>query len=140
MRKEARGRQSEASRAVVIRDDSDIVERPKPPAELTAAERVEWIGICNAVPAEYFPPATWHIVASLCRHRVIELHLHELIERESGKRKGFDLQIYRTLLRELRSETTSVLDCLRALRLTHLASYAADHKPLPEVVPKPWLS
>jgi hypothetical protein len=44
------------------------------------------------------------------------------------------------LLRELRAESAAVIDCLRALRLTHLASYARDRAPVPEATPKPWLS
>jgi hypothetical protein len=140
VRKETRGRESEASRAVMIRDDRDVVERPEPLPELTDAEADEWRALCNAVPADYFPPATWALVASYARHRVLERRCHELIERECSKRKGFDLATFRFLLRELRAETAAVLACLRSLRLTHLASYAHDRKPLPEVTPKPWLS
>ena len=143
MRKETRGRKSEASTSVVpvsISDDGDVIQRPEPPGELTEQEADEWRTICNAVPADYFPPATWHIVASLCRHRVIERRLHELIEREASKRKGFDSREFRALCREHRAETSAVLSCLRSLRLTHLSTYEHDRRPLPEATPKPWLS
>jgi hypothetical protein len=137
-----RGRESSASREVIIRDDDEgIIARPRPPAGLTVEEADEWIGLCNAVPATYFPPATWHVVTSLCRHIVVERHIAQMIAHvEHSTKKNFDLAKYERLIRHLRSESEMIAKLLRTLRLTHLAAYAKDRAPLPEAVPKPWLS
>jgi hypothetical protein len=133
-------RKTAASREVVlIRDEADIVERPQPPAELGPEERDEWIALCNAVPATYFPRATHMVLVQYCRHVVIARHLAELIQRMSAKKK-FDLRQYRQLIREHRAETQAIYGCLRSMRLTHLATYQRDRTPIPEATPKPWLS
>lgn len=139
------GRETAASREVVIiRDDGDVVERPRPLPELGVEEAEEWVRICNAVPATYFPPATWVMLAQYCRHVVVARHLWQLIERMSkaaaSKRKRFDLARYRQLIREHRAEGVAIYACLRSMRLTHLSSYNHDRAPLPEATPKPWLS
>jgi hypothetical protein len=135
------GRLSKAERELVLigDDDGGIVERPKPLPELTPEEKDEWTAICAAVPATYFPPATWPIVRSYCRHVVLERHLARMIRREASK-KAFDLKRYQALTRELRAQTSAIVACLRSLRLTHLASYGGDRTALPEATPKPWLS
>ena len=120
------GRLSKAERELVLigDDDGGIIERPKPLPELTPEEKDEWTAICAAVPATYFPPATWPIVRSYCRHVVLERHLARMIRREASK-KAFDLKRYQALTRELRAQTSAIVACLRSLRLTHLASYGA---------------
>lgn len=135
------GRETAASREVVIiRDEGDVVERPRPLPELTEEEAEEWVRICNAVPATYFVPATWVMLASYCRHVAIARHLAQLIQRMSKTRRKFDLDRYRVLIREHRGETLAIYACLRGMRLTHLSTYAHDRAPLPEATPKPWLS
>jgi hypothetical protein len=134
-------RDTAASRevAVLIRDDADVVERPKPPAELSAEEADEWIALCNAVPATYFPASTHMVLVQYCRHVVIARHLSELIRRTSAKKK-FDLRQYRQLIREHRAESVAIQSCLRQMRLTHMATYQRDRSPIPEPAPRPWLS
>jgi hypothetical protein len=136
-----RGRESAASRDVVIRDDdADIIDRPAPVPGLTPEQRDEWITICNAVPATYFPPATWYVVASLCRHVVVERHIAQMIAHvERSTKAKFDLDKYERLIRNLRSESEMVSKLLRTLRLTHLSAYA-DRTEVPAATPKPWLT
>jgi hypothetical protein len=40
----------------------------EPPAELSADERDEWNKFVRRLPADWFPPETWPILAQLCRH------------------------------------------------------------------------
>jgi hypothetical protein len=121
--------------------DDDVVEPPPPLEELSRAEGDEWRAIYAAVPPGYLPPATWPLVAQLCRHRVIERRLAQLIHREDTKRTGFSLDTYIQLVRESRATGAAIIVCLRSLRLTPLSSYQRDRSPLPEApLPKPWLS
>lgn len=135
------GRETAASREVVIiRDEGDVVERPRPLPELGIEEAEEWVRICNAVPADYFPPATWVTLAQYCRHVVIARHLWQLIVRAGKSKRRLDAANYRSLIREHRAEGVAINACLRSMRLTHLSTYNHDRKPLPEATPKPWLS
>jgi hypothetical protein len=139
----ARGRrESAAARDVVLirDDDGEVLERPKPLPELTPEEADEWRYICNAVPATYFPPATWMMLVQYCRHVVFARHLAQMIRQVQSTRKKFDLNQFRVLLREHRAEGAAIAGLLRSMRLTHLSSYADDRTPLPEAAPKPWLS
>jgi len=142
--KERRGQdQSAAARElVVIHDDAvDVIERPKPPPELTPEERDEWQAICAAVPATYFAPSMHMVLVSYCRAVVMARHLWQMIQQcERQPKKVRDLDELRGLMREHRAYEGMVSDCLRTMRLTHLANYAHDRTPLPEATPKPWLS
>ena len=41
---------------------------PEPLEELSAEERVEWNRFAKRMPADWFPPETWPMLAQLCRH------------------------------------------------------------------------
>jgi cell division protein YceG involved in septum cleavage len=141
-----RGRESSASRDMVLirDDDAEVIPRPKPIDGLTPEEADEWIAICNAVPAGYFVPATWNIVASYCRHVVVERHLAQMIAHlqrtHSPTWAKFDYNKYERLIGQMRRESSIIASLLRTLRLTHLSNYAHDRTELPAEVPKPWLS
>lgn len=135
-----RGRKSAAATEIAMVEGlTDIVPRPHPPAELSDEEAVEWVVICNAVPAGYFPSATHMVVVQYCRHVVVARHLSELIHKcERGRR--FDLGQYRRLCSLQQRETLAIYGCLRSMRLTHLATYSRDRSPIPTEMPKPWES
>jgi hypothetical protein len=63
-----------------------------------------------------------------------------MIRQVQSTKKKFDMAQFRILLREHRAEGAAIAMLLRAMRLTHLSSYADDRTPLPEAAPKPWLS
>src|SRR5882672_5103279 len=41
---------------------------PEPLEELAAEERTEWAKFTGRMPADWFPPETWPMLAQLCRH------------------------------------------------------------------------
>lgn len=136
--KTQRGRKSKASQEIVLlATPGEALARPEPPAELSAEERYEWIGICNALPAGYFPPATRMMVVQYCRHVVVARHYAELIHK-CERAKPFDEKRHGWLCRHQRQETTMIYNCLRSMRLTHLASYATDRAAVPDEMAKPW--
>lgn len=139
---EQRGKKSAAAREIaLLSSPTDIIPRPQPPEELAAEERAEWIAICNAVPADYFPPAMHMLLCSYCRHVVIARYLAGEIERcrrGRGDRKE-RLAELRGLAREHRAETMAIQVCLRSMRLTHQSVHAGDKAPVViSAMPKPW--
>lgn len=108
-----------------------------PPAieGLSKLEIAEWDSLCRAVPAGYFKPVSLPLLAQLCRHLAAAKHLARLIHHE----RGFS-EKYVRLIREHRSETSSIIACMRNLKLTVLSNYGRDHGSVPEPTPKPWLS
>jgi hypothetical protein len=42
--------------------------QPEPLEELSGEERAEWYKFTNRMPADWFPPETWPMLAQLCRH------------------------------------------------------------------------
>lgn len=42
--------------------------QPEPLAELSQEERVEWVKFTGRMPADWFPPECWPMLAQLCRH------------------------------------------------------------------------
>ena len=42
--------------------------QPEPVEELSADERAEWAKYTARMPADWFPPETWPMLAQLCRH------------------------------------------------------------------------
>jgi hypothetical protein len=42
--------------------------QPEPLEELSAEERTEWVKFTGRMPADWFPPETWPMLAQLCRH------------------------------------------------------------------------
>jgi len=136
--KTQRGRKSAAAREIVLlAGPGDAIPRPEPPAELSAEERYEWIDLCNALPATYFPPATRMMLVSYCRHVAVGRHWSELIHK-CERTRPFDEKRYGWLCNQQRAETQAIYGCLRAMRLTHLASYAKERAAVPTEMAKPW--
>jgi hypothetical protein len=42
--------------------------QPEPLEELSKEERVEWVKFTSRMPADWFPPEAWPMLAQLCRH------------------------------------------------------------------------
>jgi hypothetical protein len=131
-----RGRKSAASQTLIAAS-TDVDPRPTPPETLTDEEACEWIAIVNSLPADYFAKPAQATLAQFCRHVIIARRLAELI-RACGKK--FDAR-YRTLLREHRAETATVMALLRSMRLTILSIKGPSRAPIPaSSFPKPWES
>jgi hypothetical protein len=66
-----RGRKGAAALSVVA-GTINAVERPEPPAELTAEQAWEWQAIVDRMPADWFTVETWPVLMLLCRHICVE--------------------------------------------------------------------
>lgn len=77
------GRTSSAALEVVsnIRDNQlSVIKRPQSPSELTNEESVEWDRVVGSMPADWFKPETYAMLAQYCRHVVGSRKMSQLVE------------------------------------------------------------
>lgn len=122
-----RGRESKTALSVIGVAGIEVVERPKPPAELTAEQRVEWMALVNAHAADRFPRGQHSMLAAHCRHTVALRKVGHLIsECEKGERP-FDLDEYDRLLKMQERESRCLASL--AVRLGFAYSTAYEKRP-----------
>lgn len=144
-----RGRQSMAALSVV-QTGVEECRRPQPPQDLSAEQRMEWLAVVNRLPADWFQPETWPLLAQYCRHvvaarRVAELvstlemeMLREPAEGESkvglmlGATKAMD-----RLLKMQEREGRAMSSLATRMRLTQQSTYDPKTKKPPQVK-RPW--
>ena len=71
-----RGRKSTAELGVA----HGIPQRPKPPADLTPDQAVEWQAVVSRMPVDWFPREIWPLLCAYCRHVTNSRHIAGLIE------------------------------------------------------------
>jgi len=133
-----RGRRSIASLSVVPTSGAVLlVERPKPPAELTHEQAAEWRTLTSSQPADYFTPEAQVLLIQVCRHRVTTKRLDELIASCEAVSEGFDPDQYGKLLKMRATESQVITTLLTKLRLTPQSRYDRQKKRAP-LTKKPW--
>ena len=119
--------------ALAVAQESSITsqERPEPPVEMVPAQRIEWISVVNACPAEWFPPETHALLAQYCRHVVASKHIDELIiaaEKgsvpEDGGEPVLDIAYYDKLLKMQERESRIIASLSTKMRLSQQATYS----------------
>ena len=105
--------------ALAVAQDTEITsqERPEPPAELTPAQRIEWILVVNSVSAEWFPPETHGLLTQYASK-----HIAELIQ---DVEKGDELNImeYDKLLKMQERESRVIMSLATKMRLSQQSTY-----------------
>lgn len=149
---EGRGRKSVASLSVISSSGIEMIERPRPPSDLSQEQANEWVSIVNRMPAEWFPRETHGMLAQLCRHLVSARRVADMItaleselstEVEDGKSqaeiilsatKAFD-RLYKMQEREGRA----ISSLSTKMRLSQQSTYDKS-KRKPGQTRKPWES
>src|SRR5262245_15953227 len=85
----------------------EVLERQKPPPELTDEEVEVWVGIVGSEPADWFALGTVPVLAQYVRHVVQARRVAELIERATGDR-NLSITDYARLLDMQRQESGSL--------------------------------
>jgi hypothetical protein len=65
--------------------------QPEPLPELSAEERREWAKFTGRMPADWFPPETWPMLAQLCRHICTARWIGECLQEMRGMLCAKDL-------------------------------------------------
>lgn len=132
-----RGRKSAASLAVIGPGGVQTIRRPDPPAELTGEQADEWTAIVNSMSADWFPRATWPVLAQLCRHIIRARRLAQLLD-ATEKSDGFDVKEYRDLLRSEEEQSRAIASLETKLRITQQATVDKRTNKRGASVKRPW--
>ena len=111
-------------------------DRPEPPIKLTNAQKSEWIGVVDSLPADWFPSETHGLLTHYCEHKCSADRL-TLVINEIELEAVYDEGRCDKLLKMRERETRSATAMARSLRFTLQASYDKERKK-PSSIPKPW--
>jgi hypothetical protein len=132
-----RGRKSAAAQLDVIAAEIDAVQRPDPPAELTAEEAAVWRDTVSVMRPDWFGRETWPLLIQYCRHVVHARHIAKLLEATDIES---DIGKFRKLSGMEARESAIIAMLATRMRLTHQSS--ADPKKKKRdpsaALPKPW--
>lgn len=133
-----RGPQSKAALSVIGVSGIEVIERPRPPADLTNEQQGEWQALVNANPADRFPRGQLPMLAAHCRHVVAQRRIGQMIDRLMGGERAFDLDEYDRLLKMQERESR----CLASLAVRLGFAYSTAYEKRPEkgavAARKPW--
>jgi len=132
------GSQIVAERAVVAH-----MERPKPPLDLTPVQSDEWVEIVNVMPADWFSPENYPLLAQYCRHIVNARHTAQLIDQECSN-KDMDIRQFLELLGAQHKQTAALKALAASMRLAQQARYDTKNAAVAQkragTVRRPWKS
>ncbi len=138
----ARGKKT-GSQIVAQRAAVALMERPKPPLELTPAQSDEWVVIVNSLPADWFSPENHPLLAQYCRHIVNARHTAQLIDQECSSAE-MDVRQYLDFLDKQHKQTTALKSLAASMRLAQQARYDPKNAAVAQkrvgTVPRPWES
>ena len=116
-----RGRKSTAELGVA----HGIPQRPKPPADLTPDQAVEWQAVVSRMPVDWFPREIWPLLCAYCRHVTNSRHIAGLIEDahkgDLSDRKA--LMRYNRLLGMQERQSSTLAGLATRMRLTQQSRY-----------------
>ncbi len=131
-----RGRTSAASLQVVTPTGLHVIERPRPPADLTDEQADEWRAVANSLPADWFGRETLPMLAQYCRHVVASKRVAALVAQcEAGDE--LDLRDYDRLLKMQEREGRAITSLATKMRISQQSTYDKSKKKT-EQVRKPW--
>lgn len=131
-----RGRTSAASLQVVTPTGLHVIERPRPPADLTDEQADEWRAVANSLPADWFGRETLPMLAQYCRHVVASKRVAALVAQcEAGDE--LDLRNYDRLLKMQEREGRAITSLATKMRISQQSTYDKSKKKT-EQVRKPW--
>lgn len=119
-----------------------LVERPPAPLDLTPEETDVWMGVVDALPADWFPRETWGLMAQYCRHIVAARRIAQLVDAEMA-REDLDIKALDQLLGMQARETSSIKATSASMRLSQQSAYnakTASTAKSARVVKRPWES
>lgn len=114
-----RGRPSTAS--LLVARPVEVVDRQRPPHDLTDEEVEIWAAVVDNWPADWFSPATTPLLAQYCRHSVKARQIAELIEKSMGD-PDLSLQDFDRLLKMQERESRAIASLATKMRISQQAT------------------
>ncbi len=130
------GRPSAAS-LETIPSRVEIVDRQRPPHDLTDEEVEVWAAVASTEPADWFSPSTAPLLAQYCRHVISARRIALLIERATGDP---DLSVvdYDRLLKIQQRESAIIRSLATTMRISQQATTNHRGNKKPSASRKPW--
>jgi hypothetical protein len=118
-------------------DAIQIIERLKPPHDLSDEEVEVWHAVVSTVPADWFDAGTAPLLTQYCRHAVQARRLGEMIERATSD-KGLEIQDYDRLLKMQQRESLSLVSLATKMRIAQQST--TNHRGNKQASPgrRPW--
>lgn len=113
------------------------VNRPKPPALLSAEQVDIWNTVVDSLPADWFRPESIEVLVQYCRHAVAARRVAELIK-QAETETGFDVQEYDRLLKMQEREGRALSSLATRLRITPQSTRSPDAIKCKAAKKKPW--
>lgn len=132
--KNKRGRPSAASLAV---RQIEVVERQRPPHDLTDEEVEIWVAIVDCESADWFNSSTKPLLAQYCKHVIQARRISELIERATSD-KDLCITDYDRLLGMQARETRALMTLASKMRISQQATLNQRGNKHPTEARKPW--
>lgn len=127
-----RGRKSLAALTVSSKASQiEVVERQKPPHDLTDEETEIWASITASQAADWFDAASVPLLTQYCRHVVRARHIGEMIESATGKMEELALEDYDRLLKMQQRESMAMASLSTKMRINpqSLTNHRGNKKP-----------
>ncbi len=102
-----------------------VVDRPAPILNLTPEESDVWAETVDAMPADWFRPETFPLLAQWCRHTVTARRVAQLVDNAMA-REDLDQGELKELLGMQAKETAALKALAASMRLSQQASYNAQ--------------
>lgn len=134
----ARGPASKAELAIISSQGISVVDRPKPPSELTLEQAGEWRSIVNAHAAERFPREQHPMLSAYCRHVIAQRRVAQLISAAEAAEE-FDSDEYDKFLKMQERESRCLASLAVRLGFAYSTAYETKRpKKGGSARPKPW--
>lgn len=134
-----RGRASAASLTISAVGPIEVVERQRPPHDLTDEEVEVWAAVVGAEPADWFSPSTVPLLAQYCRHVIHARRIAELIERATSDPE-LAVKDYDRLLKMQDRESRAIASLATKMRVSQQATTNHRGNKRPSAPKKPWES
>ena len=132
-----RGPKSAASMEIVIPSSVEVIDRARPPRELTSEQAAEWVALVERMPADWFPRETQSVHAHAVRRHLSWQRIAQLVAK-AEKSKTFDLDEYDQLLKMQEREGRAISSLATWMRLTQQATVRAELARKPTQISPPW--
>lgn len=134
-----RGPKSSASLSVLTADPSkiEIVERQKPPHDLSDEEVEIWHAVVSSVAADWFTRGTTPLLSQYCRHAVQARRLAELIEKATSDPE-LEIKDYDRLLKMQQRESAAISMLATKMRISQQSTTNHRGNKNTQAGRKPW--
>jgi hypothetical protein len=116
---------------------SEELERPKAPRELTAAQAIEWNAVVRRLTPDWFPEETHALLVQYCRQIVHDRELEEMLQAQKARGDSINTENYRRTLRMKMESTKLIITLATKMRITQ-QSLMDERQRKPKQIRKPW--